>query len=221
MEPTSTKQQRRTERVPLSRERIARAGLEIADREGIDGLSMRRLADELNAGTMTLYWHFGDKEELLDAIIDVATNEQEVPELAGSWRDQVKQLIGYLREIHVRHPSVVEIWARQPVLGAGGLRGPEAGLQILRDAGFGIEGAVNAFRLLITYVHAFSLFSLVRSRPDARHRTRVALASLPPDRYPRLTEAADVFASAMGSGEAFSEGLERILDGLEVSLAAE
>ena len=209
---------RRSERRPLSRERIARAGLELADREGVEGLTMRRLAQKLGAGTMTLYGHFRDKRELLDAINDAAATERELPPLRGSWRERIHQLVAHTREVFARHPSVVEIWARQPVLGTASLRGVEAGLQVLQDAGFKPDEAVMAFRLLVIYTYAFTWFGLPRADATAREATRAALAALPPEHYPRLREAAGAFATAMASEEAFAYGLDRILDGLEASL---
>ena len=216
---TSTQQKAGTDRVPLSRDRIATAGLELADREGVDALSMRRLADELGAGTMTLYWHFTDKRELLDAVIGTAVAGLKLPRFEGSWRDQIRQLAAYSRELLARHPSVLEIWARQPVLAADTLGGVEAGLRILEEAGFDPEEAVKAFRLLVTYTFGFELFSEPRSKRATRESARAALRKLPPEGYPHLSETAGPFAAAMGSEEAFAYGLDRILDGLEASLA--
>jgi AcrR family transcriptional regulator len=204
----------------LSRDRIARAGLELADRDGVDALSMRRLADELGSGTMTLYGHFTDKRELLDAVVETAVAELELPRFEGSWRDQIRQLGAYTRELFARHPGVVEIWARQPVLAAGTLHGVEAGMRILEEAGFEAEEAAKAFRLLVTYTFGFELFSGARSTRGASESARAALAELPPESHPRLSEAAGTFSAAMGSEEAFAYGLDRILDGLEASLAA-
>ena len=206
--------------MPLSRERIARAGLELADRDGVDALSMRRLADELGAGTMTLYGHFTDKQELLDAVIDTAVADLEPPRFEGTLRDQIHQLSARNRELFARHPSVLAIWARRPVVAPGALHGVEAGLQVLHDAGFQAEEAVKAFRLLVTYTFGFELFSAGRTGADAREGARAALGALPPETYPRLSEWAGPFAAAMGSEEAFAYGLDRIIDGLEASLAA-
>ena len=205
-------------RVRLTRERIARAGLALADRDGVDGLSMRRLAEKLGVGTMTLYGHFRDKRDLLDAVNDAAIAEAELPRLRGSWRQRIQQLIAHSRELFSRHPCVVEIWARQPVLGTGALRWVETGLETLEQAGFEPEDAVKAFRLLVVYTYGFTLFSRPRSDAAAREKTRAALASLPGDVYPRLREAAAPFAGAMASDEAFAYGLERILDGFEAKL---
>ncbi len=180
---------------------------------------MRRLAEKLGVGTMTLYGHFRDKRELLDAVNDAAVAEAKVPPLKGSWRQRIRQLVAHSRELFARHPCVVEIWASQPVLGTGALRWVEAGLETLEEAGFDPEDAVKAFRLLVVYTYGFTLFSRPRSNAAAREKTRAALASLPDELYPRLREAAAPFAAAMASEEAFAYGLERILDGFEATLA--
>ena len=206
-----------TTRPTLSRDRIVRAALELADREGVDSLSMRRLANHLGAGTMTLYGHFANKEDLLNAALDAAAAEKDLPEFQGSWREQVHQLIAHARGLHQRHASAVEIWARQPVLGRVGLRWPEAGLRILEEAGFPEREAVVAFRLLVTYTYGFALFSRPRSG-DGRAATQAALAQLPPDVFPRLHNAAHNFGDAMASEETFEYGLERVLDGLQARL---
>ena len=209
---------RSDKREQLSRDRVARAALAMVDKEGADAFSMRRLAESLGAGTMTLYGHFSSKRELLDAVIDVAVSERTLPELTGTWREQTVQLISFTREVFARHPAVVDIWSRQPVLGAGGLVWVEAGLGILDEAGFEPEEAAVAFRTVITYTYGFELFSGSRSTTAAREGTRRALESLPADRFPRLVDNAGPFAAAMGSTEAFDYGLQRILDGLEASL---
>ncbi len=202
----------------LNRERIIEAALDVVDRDGWDGLSMRRLADKLGVGTMTLYGHFRDKRDLLDAVNDAAIAEAELPPLRGSWRQRIQQLIAHARELFSRHPCVVEIWARQPVLGTGALRWVEAGLETLEQAGFEPEDAVKAFRLLVVYTYGFTLFSRPRADAATREKTRAALASLSGELYPRLREAAAPFAAAMASEEAFAYGLERILDGFEAKL---
>ncbi|HWL64632.1 MAG TPA: TetR/AcrR family transcriptional regulator C-terminal domain-containing protein [Actinomycetota bacterium] len=204
-------------RSPLSRERITKAALDIADREGVDQLSMRRLAESLGAGTMTLYGHFANKGELLDAVLDLAASEKKLPGFEGTWREQIHQLVGHARDLHRRHPGVVDIWSRQPALGRRGLRWPEAGMRILEGAGFATEEAALAFRLIANYTWGFALFSAPRSGAG-RESTQSRLAALPEDRFPHLRNAAESFAAAMGSEESFVYGLERILDGFQAKL---
>src|SRR3954453_3457632 len=82
----------RGERRPLTRDAIVEAALALLEREGMQGLSMRKLAQELGAGAASLYWHVGDKEELLSLMLDRIVGEAEVREPSGEdWREQVKE----------------------------------------------------------------------------------------------------------------------------------
>ena len=102
--------------------------MEIVDRDGLDRLSMRRVAEALGVGTMTLYGYFRDKDELLDALIDAAVGDER-PTLSGSWREQLRQLVRVAHQNLTAHPSVVEIRFRQPVLRPEALRFGEAGME--------------------------------------------------------------------------------------------
>src|SRR3954466_4577198 len=92
-----------------SREAIARAALDLVDREGLDALSMRRLAGELGMGTMTLYGYFRTKEELLDAVVHEATGWPELPLRAGPWDECLRALARMLRAGLARHRSLIEV----------------------------------------------------------------------------------------------------------------
>jgi AcrR family transcriptional regulator len=206
-------------RPALSRERVARAALAYLDSHGLDGLSMRRLAGELGVGTMTLYHYFPSKRELLDAVVEIAFADEKLPPLEGSWRDRLRSLSRAGRAALSRHPSLVAIRARQPILQADALRFSELGLGILEEAGFEREEAVKAFRLLFTYTLGFAILSPETAEKEARGSARAALAALPPEYYPRLSEAVDEAAEAMAGDAVFDYGLERILDGLEARRA--
>src|SRR6185437_2717670 len=88
----------------LSRDEIVRTAIKVADAEGPDAISMRRIARELNAGTMSLYWHVTSKEELLDLMIDAAQGEQLAPEPSGDWRADLRALTRGARAVLHRHP---------------------------------------------------------------------------------------------------------------------
>src|SRR5437879_11279 len=109
-------------RARLTRDEVARAALEIVDREGLDGLSMRRIADALGVGTMTLYGYFRSKQELLDAVIDAAVDTVPEVDRSGTWRDQLGELIRNARRTLLRHPALVQIRFRAPVLRPESLR---------------------------------------------------------------------------------------------------
>lgn len=206
-------------RTGLTRDQVAQAALQLADTEGLEALSMRALADRLGIGTMTLYGHFRSKDELLDAVVDAAVGDSEPPAGDGHWKERLRQVVMHARTSLLRHPSLVELRVRRPVLRPEALRFSERSLQILRDAGFEVREATAAFRLLFTYTFGFAALSPAEATEDDRRAAAAALAALPPDEYPALTEAREEASRAMGGEDVFAYGLDRILDGLEARLA--
>jgi AcrR family transcriptional regulator len=202
----------------LSREDLARAALEILDRDGVDALSMRRLAQILGVGTMTLYGHVRSKDELLDLVLDEASSGGRPAPRDGPWRDQLRQLMHGAHDNLNAHPGIVAIRMTRPIVRPDALRFGEHGMRILRSAGFDAEEAAQAFRLLFTYVFGYAGLSPRAAIEEARRQAAVAIAGLSPDEYPALTGAAAAFSAAMAGEEQFEYGLERILDGLECRL---
>src|SRR4051794_19070897 len=135
-----------------SREVIARAALDLVDREGLDALSMRRLAAELDMGTMTLYGYFRTKDELLDAVVEAASQGRHAPGHDGSWEDTLRAVARGLRAGLARHPSLIELRLRRPIGGPGAFRLTEAGVAALLDAGLDPTAAARAVRALFLYV---------------------------------------------------------------------
>jgi AcrR family transcriptional regulator len=199
---------------------VAAAALELLDRDGLEALSMRRLAEQLGVGTMTLYGYFRSKDELLDAVIDAAVAEREPFAFEGSWQEQIQRLMQGSRRNLGRHPGLVKVRADRPVLRPEALRFAETGLTILRGAGFGRSDAARAFRLLFTYVFGYVSFSPDERADKAKRDSRAATAALPADEYPALRDSAEELADAMAGQETFDFGLDRIIDGLEARLSA-
>lgn len=214
--PAGVKQQTRTR---LTGEQVAKAALELADADGLEALSMRALADRLGVGTMTLYGYFRNKDELLDAVVDSAVGDSDATALDGDWREQLRTHVLDARRSLLRHPSLVELRVRRPVLRPEALRFSETALSILRGAGLDVRESTAGFRLLFTYTFGFAALSPAGSTEDDRRAALAALAALPPDEYPSLTEAREEASRAMGGDEVFEYGLDRILDGLETRLA--
>jgi TetR/AcrR family tetracycline transcriptional repressor len=204
----------------LSRERIVEAALQIVARDGLDALSMRRLAQELDVWPMSVYRYFRDKEELLDAVVDGAAEEIALSAGSGSWREQIRELLQDARAALGQDPAGLRTRFTRAMLTPGALRLSEAGLRILQDAGFEPEEAARAWRALCGYAFGFTGFDDDASPDDAARRARAALAALPADEYPALTAAADGFAGAMAAQEELDYGLDRLLDGLEARLGA-
>jgi TetR/AcrR family transcriptional regulator, tetracycline repressor protein len=140
----------------LSRERILEAGLALAAEEGLEALSMRRLAQALDVWPMALYRYFRDKDELLDALVARATDEIERPPTDGSWREQMRDLLGATRE--ALGSEALGLGERLPraLLTPGLVRLAEDGLRILGDAGFDADEAPRAWRALLAYTIGFA-----------------------------------------------------------------
>jgi AcrR family transcriptional regulator len=208
-------------RARLSREQVARAALDLLDRHGLDALSMRRLADQLGVGTMTLYGYFTSKDDLLDAVIDAAAAESPAwGEGAGPWRDRLTSLMRELRRSLERHPALIQLRLRRPIMTPGALRGTEAGLQVLVAAGLDRVEASRAFRTLFLYTFGFAAFVTEGGREERRAQVRAAFAVLPPEDYPLLTSSVEELADVLGGDEQFEFGLARVLDGIEARLPA-
>jgi AcrR family transcriptional regulator len=205
----------------LSREQIAATALALVDREGLEALSMRRLAQEMGTGTMTLYGYVRDKDDLLDAVIDAAAAESPAwGEGDGPWRDRLTSLMRELRRGLERHPALIQLRLRRPIMTPGALRGTEAGLQVLVAAGLDPVEASRAFRTLFLYTFGFAAFVTEGGREEHRAQVRAAFAVLPPEDYPLLTSSVEELADVLGGDEQFEFGLARVLDGIEARLPA-
>ena len=211
----------RNPRMSLDRDRVARVALEMADRDGLDALTMRALAERLGVGTMTLYGYFPNKEELLDALVDRAVAGREPPAASGEWAEQLRAVVHWAREGVLEHPSIVELRVRRPVLRPDALRFSELIAGILLGAGFKAADAASAFRLLFTYTIGFAALSPAASTEADREEARAVLDALPPAQFPALSEIRDEASAAMGGEDVFGYGLDRIIDGLEAQLARE
>ena len=220
---TSTRarpRQPRRRRGDLSRETIAATALELTDRDGLDSLSMRRLAERLGIGPMTLYGYFRDKDELLDAVVEAAAAERPRPRRGVSWQEQLREIARALRAGLSRHPALVQLRLQRPIMTPGAFRGTEAALQALRSAGFGPDEAAHAFRLLFIYVFGYAAFSAPEVTDELRGEVRAAVAALPPEEYPVMTAAGETLADTMGGDAPFELGLDTVIAGMEARLAA-
>jgi len=199
----------------LSRVRIADAALDLIDREGLEAVSMRRLAQELGTGTMTIYGYFAGKDELLDAVVDVAAERHGAAPSAGSWRERLAEVIRSFRRGLAAHPGLIRLRLRRPLVSAGAKRGTEVGLQALREAGFDSEQATALFRVLFLYAFGFAAFSADEVSDELRSEVGAALNRLPPDEYPQVVNSAEHLVETLGGDDQFEFGLALILDGIE------
>ena len=212
---TAAPRQRRSR---LSREDVAAAALVLADSEGVDALTMRRLADRLGVGTMTLYGYFPSKRALLEGVMEAAVEDVPSFGIEGAWRPRLRELVIATRQLLVRHPSLVEIRTRQPILAPEAFRLTERAMAILLEAGFAKGEAARAFRLLFVYIFGFAALSPAGVEEESRAGARAALMALSPDEYPTLAGVVEEGAAAMGGDSVFEFGLDLILDGLAARL---
>jgi AcrR family transcriptional regulator len=136
----------------LSRDEIVRAAMNVADAEGPDAINMRRIARELNAGTMSLYWHIRSKEELLDLMIDSIVGEAEAPEPSGVWRADLRAIACNARDTLHRHRWAVSFMGGRPPMGPKSLRNLERALSVFDGLGLDKATAMNTLMAVNTYV---------------------------------------------------------------------
>jgi AcrR family transcriptional regulator len=204
----------------LSKQRLVVEAVRIADREGVDGLSMRRLAGELGAGAMSLYHYVASKDELLDAMIDVVFGEIELPSPKTEWQAAMARRAHSAREVLVRHPWAIVLMESRTTPGPANLRHREAVIACLREAGFSIVMATHANWLLDSYVYGFALQEAslpVGSAHELAELTEdVYLPQLPPDAFPYLNESAtELAATGYDPADEFLFGLDLVLAALE------
>ncbi len=209
---------RRGRKPRLTREQIARLALELIDRDGLEALTMQRLAERAGVGTMTLYGYFRSKDELLQAVVDQAVRPAERPRRDGSWQEQMRSLVHTAHRTLSRHPALVQIRFRQPILRPDALRFGQRVVGILRQAGFDDRESASAFRLIFTYTFGFAGLSPASSAQQAREQAASAAAALPPERFPNLTATAAHWSHTMAGEDEFDYGLDRIIDGLQARL---
>lgn len=204
----------------LSKQRVVVEAVRLADREGVVGLSMRRLAGELGAGAMTLYRYVASKDELLDAMVDLMFEEIELPPEESDWQSAMRRRAVSTRQVLAGHPWAIGLLESRTSPGPANLRHHEAVTACLRRAGFTVVMATHANWLLDSYVYGFALqdaglpFDTADEFADMGED--VYLPQLPPDEFPYLNEsAAALVAAGYDPAEEFTFGLDLILAALE------
>jgi AcrR family transcriptional regulator len=207
-------------RTPLSRERVLRAAIALADRGGIEALSMRKLGQELGVEAMSLYNHVANKDDLLDGIADLVAETIDVPAPGADWKTAIRQTAISSHEVFVRHRWACSLMMRRPRVSPVRMRWMEAVLRTLREAGFSPDMTHHAYHALDSHITGFTLWEV--SMPFETKEELVAMAQgflqqIPADEYPYVIEHAEqhIAPSSPNSKSEFEFGLELILDGLE------
>jgi AcrR family transcriptional regulator len=207
----------------LSREAIVDAGLAIVREEGIDALTMRRLAQALDTGPASLYVYVANRDELWEMLFDAAIAAvQTEPADPERWREQLQALAARLVQVMAEeYPGIARLAMTHIPSGDNTLRVAESILSLLKAGGVGDQAAAYAVDLLTTYVNAIayeqSLYATVHEDPEhvEREVARVAerFASLPPERYPTIAALGSQMTNGDGA-ERFALGLDVLINGL-------
>jgi len=222
----------------LSRDEIVRVAIAVADAEGPDAVSMRRIARELNAGTMSLYWHIASKEELLDLMIDTVQGGRPLPDPSGDWRQDMYTLATNTRQGLHQHPWMMDFMGGRPPTGPKSLRLLERTLASFDGLELDTGAAVDIVSTVGTYVLG-TVLREVQEHNNEQFRDR-QLADLTEDefqqvmgdftervratgRYPRLVRMLDDRIdpdSAETRDARFEFGLNCLLDGIAARIPA-
>jgi AcrR family transcriptional regulator len=220
--PTKTDPQPKR-RPPLTRTRIVEAAVALADEQGIEALSMRKLGRVLGVEAMSLYNHVSDKDDLLDGMADHITDEFEAPTEDGPWRDEVRRSAVSAHAALLRHPWASAVLESRTHPGPARLRYLDAVVGALRRAGFGTLTIARALTALDSHTYGFALQEsawpiATAEWPDAAATARNAFEG----EYPNLMAMAEMAMAVPGEKLLdFEFGLDLILDGLERLLDAE
>jgi AcrR family transcriptional regulator len=221
-------------RPSLSREQIVRAAIEIADAEGMEAVTMRRLATKLGAGAMSLYWHVPNKDDLLDLMLDAAFGEVELPErLSGDWRADLRLYAHAQRQALRRHSWLATFIAGRALPGPNVLRFGEFCLAAVDGLGLDVSTMAGILSTVDAYTDGF----VQREIAEAENRRRTGLtgaewhaavaphfqALIASGRYPTVARTLTDMQS-LNTGQfadvSFAFGLECLLDGIAVRIDA-
>jgi AcrR family transcriptional regulator len=209
-------------RAQLSEERVLRTAVTLADRHGIEWLSMRKLADELGVSAMSPYYYVPNKERLIDGMVDIVFSEIEPPSLELDWKTAMRRRAASTREALNRHRWAIGHMEGRTHHGPANLRLHDAVLGCLRAAGFSLEMTVHAYSVQDAYIYGFVLqeTDMASETPDdfaaeaqrQMHAYEDVLAE-----YPHLVEVVGGYVAKSGYDYAaeFLFGLDLILDSLD------
>jgi AcrR family transcriptional regulator len=209
-------------RPPLTTERVLRAAVDLADRQGLGALTMRRLGADLGVEAMSLYKHVANKDAILDGVVELIVGQIEIPSEETPWKQAMRQRAASARTVLAGHAWAIGLLESRASMGPGTMRYLDAVLGSLRSAGFSLGDAVHALWLLDSYVYGHviqetSLAPVSTSLPGTESTASVPeLATM--TEYPHLAELAEHSRRSdyTVDGE-FAYGLDLILDALERS----
>jgi AcrR family transcriptional regulator len=206
----------------LSRDRVLRAAVALADEHGMSSLSMRKLGEATGVEAMSLYNHVANKSDLLDGMIDIVFGEIDLPQENGDWRAGMRRRAVSARQVLRRHPWAIGLMESRTSPGPATLRHHDAVLGCLRRAGFSLELTGHAYSLLDSYIYGFALQEAslpFGTGEEAAQVARDMSGQFETGQYPYLAEfaVARVVQPGYDYADEFETGLDLILDALQAA----
>ncbi|MEV0604791.1 TetR/AcrR family transcriptional regulator [Polymorphospora rubra] len=213
----------RSQRPPLTRERVFEAAVSVADARGVAAVTMRNVAEQLGIEAMSLYHHVANKDGILDGIVDLVFAQIELPDGESDWKSAMNRRAASARTVLARHPWALGLMESRRNPGPATLRHHDWMIGRLRTAGFPIRLVAHAISAIDAYVYGFVLQESTLPFNTAEELEDVAagiVEHLPANGYPHLAE---MFEHALRPGYSYADefafGLDLVLDGLERAFA--
>jgi AcrR family transcriptional regulator len=209
----------------LTPERVVASAVMLADGIGVDALTIRKLAVELDVKPMTIYHHVPNKEAIIDGMVDLVFSEIDLPPIDVDWKQAIRQRAASARVVLARHPWAAPLMESRTSPGPATLRHHDAVLGCLRAGGFSVEMTAHAYALIDAFIYGFALqeASLPATGGDEMGELAQAMtAAMPVGEYPNLVEftTEHVLRPGYDFAREFDFGIDLILDGLEAAAAA-
>lgn len=207
-------------RPTLNRAKVIAAAIELADEIGVEALTIRKLADKLDVGAMTIYHHVPSKEEIIDGMVEVVFAAIEKPPSDVDWKTAMRQRCISARQVLNRHKWAAPLMESRMSPGPANLSHHDAVVGCLRNGGLSIQMAAHAYAILDSFVYGFAFEEATLPAIGAEAFSEVAdqmAASSWADEYPHLAELTfeHVLQPGYSFGDSFEFGLDLILDGLD------
>jgi AcrR family transcriptional regulator len=206
------------ERIPLSKDRVLRAAVALADEGGIKALSMRKLAQELGVEAMSLYNHVANKDDILDGIVELVASAIDLAPDEADWKTAVRRRVISAHDVVSRHPWASSLWMSSATFGPARMGFGDALLRGLREGGFSEDLTYHAYHVLQSHLLGYTLYvsSFDFDVEELEELAAAFLRDFPADEYPDLAEHIRQHMEPRDDDDgAFEFGLDLILDGLE------
>ncbi len=222
MSPTDTDTDRPA-RPRLTAERVLEGGVALADRIGMDGFTIRKLAAELDTKPMTIYHHVPNKEAIVDGMVDLVFGEIDLPPTDAHWKTAIAERARSARAVLAGHPWATPLMESRTNPGPASLRHHDAVIGCFRDAGFSVEMTAHAYALVDSFIYGFALQEVNLPATGGEEMAELAGAiagRFEAEQYPHLTEftIGHVLEPGYDFTAEFDFGLDLILDGLTVTV---